>query len=461
VGAGPGRIFRQLITEGFVLAMLGTAAGLGLSQVLLTSMFAWTGAPVWLDPAPDWRVALFTVSAGIASVFLFGLTPAIQIVRQRHQQTMARQILVAAQVTASCVLLIVAGLLLRALNHAVFADPGFDYRQVIAIDPPLSAHGYKAAVSGSYFQTLEQQVRAVPGVIETAFAMTPPLGNRSNTLVEEKDGRTTTIYVNQVSAGYFRTMRIPIVRGRSLRASDQQAIVVSESLARPQWPGLDPLEQIFKVGNTSYHVVGVAASARTLALSDSDAREVYLPIDPADMRGAALLVRTAGPAGAFAHTVTAASRAADPKIVPAVQTLQTAYSNRLDSTQRSALAVTLLGITALLLACLGIVGVVAYAVSQRTKELSIRLALGAAAANILRDVTRQFVMPVAIGLLAGAGGAAVLSGFLRQELYGISQHDPLAYIAAIALFIAASAVAAAIPARRALAIDPARALRHD
>lgn len=458
VGAGSGRLIRQLLTESLVLALMGSGVGLALGTVVLRSMMLWSGAPAWIDVVPDWRVITFTVGLGFATAVVFGLTPALQVVRQRHLSTTPRQFLIGAQVTASCVLLIVAGLLVRALNHAISASPGFEYKQVISIDPHLENHGYSSGAARAYLETLQGRLRSLPGVESVSLAATPPLGNRRTASEGEKDGRKFDVTINRVNPEFFQTMKIPLLRGRHLRLGETGTVIVSESLARRMWPGDDPLGQRLFDHDT---VVGVAGNARALALADTDAVESYHVIAEGDLRMAAVLVRTSGPVESLAPAIVSIGRDIDPKVVPAVETLKSAFARKLESTERVAVAVSVLGLVALLLSCLGIVGVVAYAVSQRTREIGLRMALGAKPHHVLLAILRQFSGPVGAGLVLGAGGAAVLSQLLRKELYGISNLDPVAYPAAIALFLLAAALAGIVPARRALRIDPMLALRQD
>jgi predicted permease len=460
VGAGKVRLMRQLFTESLLLAILGSLAGLAVGYVVLRSLMALTEAPAWLNAAPDWRVTLFALGAGFAAAILFGLAPAIAAVRQRHRAIAARQVLVGAQVAASCVLLIVAGLLGRALQHAVSAYPGFEYQNVIAIDPGLGRHGYSAARAQAYVDTIEARLRALPGVESVALTLSPPLGRRSEIAGLDIDGRAMRIQINRVDPQFFQTMKVPLLRGRNLLRGEPRAIVVSESLARGVWPGEDPLGKKFTMGE-DYTVVGIAGSARLVKIEDSDAMEVYFPIVPADLPGTSVLAKTTAAPEGLARAAAAAAKSVDPGVFPEVQLLKSEFRQKLRGAEYSALAVSVLGSVADLLACLGIVGVVAYAVSQRTKEIGIRMALGARAAHILSVVLRQFSLPVAAGSLAGVGIAAALSGLLRRQLFGISNLDPMAYLGAIGIFAVTAAVAALWPARRALRVDPMRALRHE
>ena len=460
VGAGKGRLIRQLFTESLLLALLGSLAGVCVGYAVLRGLMRATGAPAWLDPTPDWRVAAFALGVGLASALLFGLTPALQAARRRHRATLARQILVGAQVAASCVLLIVAGLLGRALNHAMSSTPGFEYQRVISMDPGLALHGYSAARAQAYMETLEARLRALPGVQSVALALSPPLGRRSEIAGLDIDGRPMRVQINRVDAQFFQTMKVPLLRGRNLLPGERHAILIGESLARAAWPGKDPLGKKFTM-DEAYTIVGVAGAARLVKLEDSDSVEVYFPLAAADLPAASVLVKAVGPPEDLARAVAAAAKDLDSSIFPEVQLMKSAFRQKLRGAESSALAVSVLGLIADLLACLGIVGVVAYAVSQRTREIGIRMALGARPAHILSVVLRQFSRPVGAGLLAGIGGAAALSGLLRGQLYGISNLDFTAYLGAIGVFAVTVAVAALWPARRALRVDPMRSLRHE
>ena len=460
VGAGRGRLLRQLFTESVLLAVLGSMAGLAVGYAVLRGLMAATEGPAWLNPAPDWRVALFALGVGFASAILFGLTPALQAARQRHRATIARQVLVGAQVAASCVLLIVAGLLSRALDHAMSTNPGFEYQHVISIDPGLALHGYSPARAQVYMDTLQGRLRALPGVESVALALSPPLGRRSEIAGLMIDGRAMRVQINRVDPRFFQTMQVPLLRGRNLMPGEPNAVVIGASLARAAWPAEDPLGRKFSLGD-DYTVVGIAGAARLVKLEDSDSVEVYFPLAPADLPSTFVLVKTSAAPEDLARSAAATAKAVDPHTFPEVQLMKNGFRQNLRGAQSSALAVSVLGFVADLLACLGIVGVVAYAVSQRTREIGIRMALGARPSHILAVVLRQFSRPVVAGLLVGVAGAEALSGLLRGQLYGIGNLDPMAYLGAISVFAITVVLAALWPARRALKVDPMRALRHE
>ncbi|MEO8593402.1 MAG: ABC transporter permease [Candidatus Solibacter sp.] len=460
VGAGTARLVRQLFTESLLLALMGAAGGLALGTAVLRWLLAATESPAWLDPSPDWRVAGFALAAGVGSAVLFGLAPSLKTGRPGRRPGSARQVLIAAQVAASCILLIVAGLLGRALNHASKEDPGFEYRQVISLRPGLAQGSYTPARAAAYLDSLLPQLRALPGVESAALSSSPPLGNVTISAVWEMDGRRIDVGMNGIDENYFETMRIPLLRGRNLRRGDTQAVVISESLARQGWPASDALGKTLPL-DKGYTVVGISGSINAVKFGDRDSVQAYFPIQEADRPNLFALIRTSAPPGTVAGSVATAARALDPNLSVEVQLLGRNFRRRLEGAEYTTLAVGVLGGIAQLLACLGLVGVVAYGVSQRTREIGIRMALGARPAQVLAIVLRQFAVPVCVGLAAGIGGAAALSQVLRGRLFGVSHLDATAYLLAIGLFLVTTAVAAVLPARRALRIDPLSALRHD
>jgi predicted permease len=467
VGAGGGRLIRQLFTESLLLAMLGALAGLGLGYAVLRGIITWTGAPPWIDATPDWRVAVFAAAAGCFAAILFGLTPALQIARRRTHAGRARTILIGAQVAASCVLLVVAALLTRAVNRMMFTPPGFEYEHVLTITPDLNGHGYAADKARAYLDSLHTRVRALPGVDAVSMALIAPLGGSQIVTDTVVNDRQIAMHVNHVDPNFFDTMRIPILRGRTIAPGDTRGIVISASAALRAWPHEDPLGKTIAIGEDDakapihYTVVGIAGNARVVALDNPDAVEIYFPVNPEDLPSMHVIVRSSTATEALAPAVAAITKNLDGDVFSQINILKNAFDRKVESAERGALAVSLLGASALLLACLGIVGLVAYAVSQRTKEIGIRIALGAARSHVIFVVLRQFSRPVTIGMLIGMAGAAALSQLLRRQLYGISSLDPLAYATAAAIFVLSIGVAALFPSIRALRIDPLRALRHE
>jgi len=256
-------------------------------------------------------------------------------------------------------------------------------------------------------------------------------------------------------------MQIPLLLGRTFYPGEKNAVVVSESLARRQWPGQNPIGQRDLDDDAKSIVVGVTGNARINALSDDDAAEEYWPAQPNDMPAMAVMARTAGQPGALEPIAKSISESLDPGLFPEIRQLKLLYLDNVSGVEKAAGAVSLIGFVAVLLAGVGIIGLVAFTVSQRTKEIAIRIALGAKRAHVLTSVLRQFSWPVAVGLVAGTGIAAAASRVLRKALYGVSNYDPAGYAAALGVLLAIVLVAALLPARRALRLDLAKILRYE
>lgn len=461
IGAKRGRIFRQLCTESLVLAGLGAIVGLGLGCATVWVTLREVDAPKWLSATPDWRVLTFTVGMTFVAAIFFGFAPALQVARQKQRKTLARQILIGVQVAASCVLLIVAGLLVRATQHALYTDPGFGYEQLVSIDAQLGQHGYAPTAAQAYLEEMESRLRALPGVRSVSLVKLPPLGHTVSNMDQEINGHPVLIYPNSVEPGFFKTMGIPLLLGRTFYPGERNAVIVSQSLARQQWPGQNPVGQQVPNGEGKDIVVGVAGNAHINAINDGDAVEEYWAAQHGDMPEMVLMVRTAGPNDGFLPAAKAISESIDPKLFPEIRQMKFLYHDNVLKVEQAAMAVSLIGMVAVLLAGVGIIGLVAFTVSQRTKEIAIRIALGAKSAEVLTTVLKQFSWPVALGLVTGAGFAATSSRVLRKALYGVSNLDPVGYAGAIGVLIAIVVVAALAPARRALRLDLAKVLHYE
>jgi predicted permease len=462
VGAGKLRIFRQLFTESLLLAVMGAAAGLVLGYVIFHVELAESSVPVWISATPDWRVVSFALGLGLATAIFFGLAPALQMTRRRQRRTVARQVLVGVQIAASCVLLILAGLLVRAAQHVLTTDPGFGYEQVISIDPGLGSHGYTPAGATAFLDQFIGRLRSLPGVTSVALSSVSPLSGSRAVITNEIAGQKVPIYLLHVTPEFFQTMGIALVRGRNFLPGEKNAVIVSESLARIQWPGEDPIGKLDASGSsTGDVVVGVARGARLMAMNDGDAVELYRAAQPEDMPTMRVLVKTAGAADGLVPMVRSACESLDPKLFVDIQLLKGEFRRATKAAERVATATSVLGLVALSLAALGLVGLVAYAVSERTKEIAIRIALGAQPWDLLSAIVRQFVWAVLLGLIAGAGATAALSKVLRRALYGVSNLDPMSYAGAMGFLLGIAVVAALLPARRALRVDPMRALHTE
>jgi predicted permease len=458
IGASRQRIFRQLFTESLLLTTLGSVTGLGLAYVTIRITLAAAGAPTWMSASPDWRVMVFVVGLALLTSLLFGLAPALQMVTQKRRKTRVRQVLLGAQVAASCVLLIVASLLVRAVQHALFTDPGFGYEQVLTVDPGLDQHGYKPAVAQVYLTQLKSRILAVPGVASVSLVKLAPMGHHISTIDDVTDGVHLRIYPNSIDREYFTTMSIPILLGRNFLPGESQAVIVSESLARQRWPGQNPIGKLFWDKDT---VVGVVGNARVNALSEDDTVELYSLLELDDMPETTVVLKSHGAPDGLTPTVKAIVQNLDPKLFPEIRLLHVAFRQDMKSIEIAAGIVSLIGVLAMLLAALGILGLVAFTVSQRTKEIAIRLALGAPRTHVLSAVLRQFSWPLILGVAAGIAGTTALSQILRRVLYGVSNLDPISYVSAVAMLIIITACALLLPAWRALELDVAHALHQE
>lgn len=461
IGAGRWRIFRQLCTESLVLGSFGSLAGLGLSWAVLRIALVKFDAPKWLNAWPDWRVLLFAVGVTVVATLFFGLMPAVQIARQRQQKTFARQILVGAQIAASSVLLIVAALLVHAAQHALYTDPGFGYEQTISIDPQLSSHGYNSAAARDYLNQLESRLRALPGVRAVSLVQLPPLGHIISNWTTEIRGRKVTVYPNWVAPDFFQTMGIALRVGRTFHPAEKHAVVVSESFARRQWPGENPLGQIVGEGKNRDTVVGVVANAHINALNDDDALEQYWAAQPENLPNMVVVVRAAGDPGLIGPEARAIATSLDPSVFPDIRQIKALYRENQKMIEDVAGIVSLVGLVALSLAAISLVGLVAFAVTQRTKEIAIRIALGGRPLAVLSAVLRQFRWPLIVGLVTGTGLAAFGSSLLRVILYGVNNLDPVSYAAALSLLVLIAIASMILPALRVLRMDLAAILHYE
>jgi len=460
LGARKLRVFRQLLTENLLLGLLGSIAALPLSYGVLRLVLVYSNAPAWMSALPDWRVFLFTSAMGFVAALLFGLLPSLQMVRRKKNRSLWHQFVVCAQVGASCVLLILAGLLVRATLHTLYSDPGFGYEQVLSIDPGMSEHGFASAQAQAYLDQLQNRLRAVPGVNFVSIARVPPLVNTMVMITSiNVDGHRVMIYPNWVGPEFFQTMRIPLLRGHYFHNGEKNAVILSESLARKRWPSEDPIGKLWE--KTSDVVVGVVGNTRAMELNNTDATEIYYPPTADDFPGMSVLVRAAGDPNTITPAIKAIASSIDTDLYPTITPLTAGFRENVAHAEQFATIVSLLGSIAIFLAVVGLLGLVSFAVSQRTKEIAIRLALGANRIEIFTAVLRRFAWPVLVGLLAGVVITAGLSQILRRVLYGISGLDPISYVGAIVILIAILAAAALLPIRRAFQLDIARTLHSE
>jgi predicted permease len=492
IGAGQGRIIRQLLTETAVLFLCGALAGLALSQWLtrlLLSILPQLPVPLFVDISTDWRVVTFTALMSLVASVVCGLAPALQARRTSLVPSLKGDspggggsklrlgnVFVVGQVTLSLVLVIAAGLFIRALEHAASTPTGFDHRNVDVVALDLSLARYDDRTGPAFIEALLERTRALPMVHSAAIAVDLPLdgGNMGFGTLRvpgapgaDHDGQIEADW-NLVSPGFFTTLDMRLVRGRDFDRRDTlgtpPVIIVNEAFARAAWPEGDIIGRQIETDafdeRARLTVVGVSADARMRSIGEPPRPYVFLPIGQLHKSNLKLLAKTNGDTAI--GEIRSLVRAMNVNL-PLTETLPLADVTAFGTIpQRIAGAISgTLGIVGLLLAAIGIYGVTSYAVTQRTREIGIRVALGADQRNVMRLVLRQGLVLAAIGIVIGVGLAAAGAQLIRSLLYGISGLDPVTFGGAVVTFALIALLASYVPARRALAVDPMIALRND
>ena len=492
IGASRARLVRQLITETLVLFAAGCGLGLLLTRWLtglLLAILPSLPVPIGIDFVVDWRVTAFAAVISLAAAILCGLAPALQASKPDLVPALKvdgagpagrlrlRSAFIVAQVTISLVLVIAGGLFVRALGRAASIDPGFDQTNVEVVSFDLSLSGMKEPDALAFADRLRNRVRAIPGVQDAAFAADLPLDGGRMGLgslrvpgLQPPNGRSSfPADWNAVSPDYFKTLGMRLVSGRDFTDQDVTgapgAIVINETMARSVWQTTDVLGRQFEtdaIGNTrsTLTVVGVAPDAQVDTLGATVRPFVYVPVAQRYVSRVSLLVKSAK--GGTIPQVRALLRDMNPNLPVTTAMPLDQFTAIALIPQRIAGAVAgSLGVVVLLLAAIGIYGVTSYSVNRRTREIGIRMALGADRATVLRLVIRQGLVltgiGVGLGLAAGAAGAQVI----RSLLFGVSSLDPIAFGGAALLFAIVSLAASYLPARRATRVDPMLALRAE
>jgi predicted permease len=494
LGAGRGRIVRQLLTESILLALLGGVGGVVLAYWLgdvLISLLPPTPFPLELSPQPDLRVLTFAFVLAILSGVIFGLAPALQTarwdltqgLRERASSTGGaagrwnlRNLLVIAQIAVSLLLLIGSALFLKAFHKAQAIDPGFRMENlaIVSFDPGLA--GYDKTRGAQLARSIVDQVRLDSRVVTADLGQFVPLGfgGEGRTIIiegrGENDERNRKIAnVSPVTPGYLETMGISLLRGRRLTEHDYdknapRVAVVDETMVRQFWPNEDAIGRRFRflVDNESIEVIGVARNAKAGTLGEVPVPMVYFPFVEVPDGGMTIFMHTNGAPGPLVSEAHRIIHDADVHIpITYEKTIRDHMAIALWPSWMGAILLGSLGLLALVLASMGVYGVMAYSVSQRTRELGIRMALGAQARQVLQLVLQQGMALAAIGLLVGLFAAFGSTRLVGTLLYGVNPSDPLIF-GGVTLLLATAALAACyFPARRALKIDPVIALRFD
>lgn len=491
LGAQRGRIVRQLLTESLMLAFVGGLGGVVLAYWLgdlLLSLLPASPVPLILDPQPDARVLVFAFALAVLSGVTFGLAPAWQTSRSSLTESLRervgtathvsrfnlRNILVVAQIAGSLLLLVGSGLFLKAFHRAQAIRPGFRTDRVALLSFDLTLAGYDKPRAKQALRSILEDVRRDSDVRSADFAQTVPFGfgGVSRTILaegsSEAEGNQKFAAVNEITPTYFSTMAIPLVKGRTFAERDTESAVprvaiISEAMAHEFWPGEEAIGRRFRFFQSdAIEVIGVVQNVKLYSLGEAPTWMVYLPMHTQPQGGATLVIHTAGVPGPALAEAQRIVRRLDTHIpITYAKTMTDHLALALWPSWMGAVLLGSFGMLALVLASMGVYGVMAYSVSQRTRELGIRMALGAQAHQVLGLVVRQGMTLAVIGLCIGLLAAVGSTRLVAALLYGVNPNDPIVF-AGVTLLLALAAFAACyLPARRALKIDPVVALRFD
>ncbi len=502
LGARRSRLIRQMLTESLLLALLGCVGGLLLGEwavrtsgVMLHSVTSLTSSLGFsLDAGLDWRVFTYTLAAAVLSALLVGVWPALRLgvvdlgaVLHEGERANSggtgrqavRSVLLVAQVAGSLMLLIVAGLFMRSLDRAEHMDLGFDPDHVLNVTLDATQIGYDSTRARAFYRNLEDRVRALPGVQSASLALTVPLGAPSPASFVYIDGQPLApsqlppeISYDGVDPSYFETMRVPLVAGCAFADSDDEnsppVAIVNQAMARRFWPHEDPVGKRFSLKSASgpfIQVVGVARDGQSMWALSADIRPYfYLPLAQRFSLALALQLRSSVPPESLTSDVQMEVRKLAPDLpIIDIRTMEQGVHGLggLFMLRLAASLSAVMGILGMILAAVGVYGVVSFSAAQRTREFGIRMALGASRRDILAAVLRQGMQLTLAGMAAGLAGALALSRLLRNMLMGIQSGDPETFVGVSLILLAVALLASYLPARRATRVDPMVALRHE
>jgi len=495
LGASRGRLLRQLMTENLLLAFLGGVAGLGLAvwaNDLVAGFYNMTssGVPLNFTMEMSWPVLLSALGLSVLSAALFGALPAMQAGRldligvlkdegaSVSSRSRLRNTLVIAQVAVATLLLIAAGLLLRSMNN-IYAGPGYDASHIVMLRMRPTLLAYEGPRAVQFLQEAQRRIAALPGVVEASpaqYSVTP--GFAGNTVTfwlpghgPAKPEAAPEVSVNWVGPKFFRVLGVPFVAGRDFSEQDTanstKVAIINEVLARQMWPQESAIGKTVIADGRPYRVVGVVRDAQYYSALDAP-RPFFYPNfwqrDVKDQRtwDSRTHVRVTGDPGGMLARILAEVAAID-SAVPISETYAMTERMKFEFAQvrMAGAALAFFGTAGLVLSAVGLYTVLAFAVSQRTREIGIRMALGASRSNVLRLVMRQGAVLSALGLALGVGVALAAARFLNFFLYGVQQYDALAFLTAPLVLAVAAACACWLPARRATRVDPMIALRYE
>jgi predicted permease len=486
LGASRFRIVRQALTESLLLSMMGGVGGLLLAYWSTPMLLGLKPAtiPISVEAPIDWRVYCFAFVASLVTGILFGVLPALGSTRRdllpalKDERTIAgprrsrlRGSLVVAQITVCLVLLISAGLCVRSLLNARSIDPGFNMQNLVVARLDPGTLGYTDAQNVEFYRQLLEQVRALPGVRSASLADSLPLGTEVIVHGIAIDGfspppgeESLLVQTNYVAPSFFSTMGTPVLNGREFLPTDVHsgatAVVINEAMAQRFWKDRNPVGQHFKDGKQDVEIVGVVKTGKYRSLGEDPQSFLYRPLNAPSK--AFLVVQCGAGQQAALSGIRSAIRSLDPNVVPIeMESISEYMALPLFAAHTTGVLLAVFGVVALLLATIGLSGVVSYSVSQRTNEIGVRMALGANRFEVIKLVLSQGMRLTAIGIVCGLGISFAVTRLLAGLLYGIKPADPMTY-AGVSLLLAGVALASCyLPARRAASTEPMQALRAE
>lgn len=493
MGASRARLITQVLMESMLLAMFGAVIGIALGASVthwMADLRLASFIPVTLDFGLDWRVLAYAIAAALCTGVFVGLWPALRVARSNVNQALreggrsgssgvarhrVRSILVGAQMAGSLILLIVAGLFARSLQSVQRMYLGFEPGHVLNVILDPHEMGYDQARTNAFYKELEDRVRPLPGVQSPSLAYSVPMGNYSTGDAVKIEGHPTpggqqppVIMDNLVDPAYFETMKIPMLRGRAFTDFDNEAsthvAIVNQTMAARFWPNEDALGKRFETKGTLWQVVGIAENGKYAFIGEDARPYFYLPLKQSFVSMRVLQIRTSMTPEALIAPVQQVIKSLDPSLpVFSLLTMNDslAGANGLMIFRMGALLASCIGCLGLMMAAVGVYGVVAFAASQRTREIGIRVALGATREQVLKLVLRQGVWVVLAGAALGLLATVGISRGIANLVVGVSATDPLTFIAATLFLIGVALYACYVPARRAMKVDPMVALRYE
>ena len=478
-------MIRQTLTESFLLSLFGASVGLGIAYAAIRylTLIRAVSIPLLRTVTLDGPALLFTIAAAFGTGLLFGIVPALQMSGANESESLkdtgrgmsegrhtawTRSILVVSEVALACVLLVGAGLLIRSFVRVLNVNLGFQPERAAAWRIDCGEKYATDAQKVTFYDRLVRSVETVPGVESAGITDALPLSRDRSWTVAARGavypkGRPDA-HPRFIDWRYLKTMRIPFISGRDFDERDtvtsDKVAIVNEKMARVLWPNQDPLGQIGLIGGDPRKIIGVVGNVRHQALEEEGGLEMYLPITQMTNSSVELVVRTRIPTESLVSSVRTAMRSVDPGLPTAeYQELGELIDKAVSPRRFMMFLLGSFAIAALLLASIGIYGVISYTVRQRTQEIGIRMALGASAAQVQRQVMTQTIGLVSSGIGIGIVAALLLARLTASLLYQMEPTDPVTFIATIAVLLAVAVLAGYLPARRASRVDPMSALR--